>query len=346
MENTKISYFAAANTYCGFVSYFDKTFPSEKFDRIFVLKGGPGTGKSSLMRRLSAKLSGDDFVIQEILCSSDPKSLDGVIAEKNNKRFAIIDGTSPHERDAIIPGAIDEIINLGNNWDERWLTGSKEQIVSVTREKKNAYQTAYNYLRLAGENDAIISKTYKSNFDKHRAKVKAENILSDYLNFESGREQTMLYSSFGRFGDYETEVSDALYKSKIHVTGEANLFLSECLNLLRCYDVDVTVFPSAKDPQKLDAILLNSSRLLIMSSDRGGINANDYISVSTTDTERIRVASEMHRELILEAKRWFNIAAQLHFSLEEIYSKAMDFTKNDEIMEEIYQKILNISEKG
>ena len=39
-------YFAAANSYEGFISFFDNIFNSEKFDRIYVIKGGPGTGKT------------------------------------------------------------------------------------------------------------------------------------------------------------------------------------------------------------------------------------------------------------------------------------------------------------
>ena len=57
MSESKITYFAAANSYNGFIGYFDRAFRSEDFDRIFVLKGGPGTGKSSLMRALSKILS-------------------------------------------------------------------------------------------------------------------------------------------------------------------------------------------------------------------------------------------------------------------------------------------------
>ena len=73
--------------------------------------------------------------VQEIFCSSDPHSLDGVIAEKNDRRIAMVDGTAPHERDAVIPGAIDEIINLGDFWERRWLVGQKENIKRLAKEK-------------------------------------------------------------------------------------------------------------------------------------------------------------------------------------------------------------------
>ena len=42
----------------------------------------------------------------------------------------------------------------------------------------------------------------------------------------------------------------------------------------------------------------------------------------------------MENESLKQAERWFNIASEMHFRLEEIYSQSMDFTKNDIILEE------------
>ena len=43
-------YFAAANTESGFFSLFDEVFSPEHLRRIYILKGGPGTGKSTHTR--------------------------------------------------------------------------------------------------------------------------------------------------------------------------------------------------------------------------------------------------------------------------------------------------------
>jgi Icc-related predicted phosphoesterase len=346
MSESKPTYFAAANSYHGFVSYFDRVFPSESFAKIFVLKGGPGTGKSSLMRKLSHYLSDKKYEVEEILCSSDPTSLDGVIANNNGVRIAIIDGTAPHERDAIIPGAIDEIINLGDNWDERWLVGKRAEILSLVKEKKKAYQTAYNYLNAAGKCADIIDSTQEPHFNKFGAKCKAEGILSDIMAEESGDISTRLLSSFGRYGKYNLKSSESVYDAKITVSSDAYLFLKTCAKTLMNRRVDITLFPSALDPKKLDAILLNSSRLLIHTGNDADINGEDFLSISTIDKERIRVASEMKDEMLYEGARWFKIAAEIHSSLEDIYSSAMDFTKNDEIYSKIVSKIALISEKG
>jgi len=157
---TPHKYFAAANGYHGFRSYFDSIFASENFLKIYVLKGGPGTGKSSLLKRLSQHFSGMRVYNEAIYCSSDPSSLDGVIIERNARRIAVIDGTAPHERDAVIAGAIDEIINLGENWDSDMLEKKRDEILELNKKKKLAYQNAYQNLRLAGEIDSKIEAEY------------------------------------------------------------------------------------------------------------------------------------------------------------------------------------------
>ena len=138
----KRSYFAAANGYSGFRSYFNDIFISEKFKRIFILKGGPGTGKSTLMKRVVhfADCEGMDY--EKIHCSSDPYSLDGVIINTNGKRYAIIDGTAPHERDAVIPGAIDTIVNLGDSFNISSLESKRDEIIHLNQKKKKAYKKA------------------------------------------------------------------------------------------------------------------------------------------------------------------------------------------------------------
>lgn len=345
MKKTIPTYFAAANSYNGFISYFDRVFDSREYDRIFVLKGGPGTGKSSLMRRVSEYLNQNDFYTEEILCSSDPASLDGVIGVKNGHKFAIIDGTAPHERDAVIPGAIDEIINLGNSWDERWLVGKKAEILNLTKEKKKAYETAYNYLKIAGKCDEIASAVISDKFDVFKAKSKAESILSDLITEEKGEIQTRLLSSFGRHGKYDINPCESIFDARITVSKDGYLFLKHCADFLKQNRVDITLFPSPLCPEKLDALLLNNTKLLIQISDKAE-TITDFVTLSHLDKERIRVAKEMHGELLSEAARWFKIAAEIHASLEDIYLSSMDFTKNDELLSKITAKISFISEKA
>lgn len=45
-----INYYACANSARGFVSFFDGNIKG--LDKLYILKGGPGTGKSTLMKKI------------------------------------------------------------------------------------------------------------------------------------------------------------------------------------------------------------------------------------------------------------------------------------------------------
>ena len=85
---------------------------------------------------------------------------------------------------------------------------------------------------------------------------------------------------------------------------------------------------------------------MIQISDKAEFETDEFVNLLVLDKERIRVAGEMQKELLTEAARWFKIAAEIHASLEDIYSSAMDFTKNDLILSEITSKIFFISENA
>ena len=59
--------FAAANTYYGFKSNFDEVLERDTLERLFILKGGPGTGKSSLMKAVIKYANHEGIYAEELL---------------------------------------------------------------------------------------------------------------------------------------------------------------------------------------------------------------------------------------------------------------------------------------
>lgn len=95
MEKGKeTSYFLGANTHRGFYSLYDHYINTQDGDFLWVVKGGPGCGKSSFMRHIGKAALRAGLAVEYIYCSGDPKSLDGVYIPK--LRVAYVDGTAPH----------------------------------------------------------------------------------------------------------------------------------------------------------------------------------------------------------------------------------------------------------
>lgn len=89
-----IQYFLGANSPRGFYSLYDQLIPIETAAAVYILKGGAGCGKSTLMRKVAQAAENAGIEVEYILCSGDPASLDAVIFP--DLGVALVDGTAPH----------------------------------------------------------------------------------------------------------------------------------------------------------------------------------------------------------------------------------------------------------
>lgn len=342
-NSTKFNtYFAAANGYSGFRSYFNTVFSPDEYTRIYVLKGGPGTGKSSLMKKVGTHFKNLGFGTESILCSSDPSSFDGVIIHKQSKKFAIIDGTAPHEVDAKIPGALDEIINLGEAWDRDKLTREREQIIKINKSKKTHYKNAYEFLKLAGEfapKTKSFSEAYLVDCQKS-----ISSILSDLPGKKRGRKPKIkLISSFGKTGYRTLDTSFLEAERQISVIGchgSESVFM-ECLrSASQSSGIEYTLFPSPLSHDVIEAIYFEDADMLISTriSSENKIDTSLF-SYSPCKNENTEYYEKLHGELTSQAKEEFAQASSAHFELEAIYTPAMDFEKVDKIRNEIVRDI-------
>lgn len=89
-----IQYFLGANSPDGFYSLYPELIQPETAQAIYILKGGPGCGKSTLMRKVGGQMEQAGLETEYILCSGDPDSLDALLLPRQG--VAIVDGTAPH----------------------------------------------------------------------------------------------------------------------------------------------------------------------------------------------------------------------------------------------------------
>ena len=339
-------FFAAANSYEGFISYFDRVFDPRNFDRLYIIKGGPGTGKSSLMKRITYAAKELNIETEDIYCSSDPDSLDGIIIENKKKRIGFLDGTAPHLQDTVFPGAVDAIINLGDNWSDKWLIAQKDKIIQLSEEKKSAYRRAYFYLSISGMCRNEISIVEKMNISKNNLNSIVK-CLAEMINYDKGERCIRLISSFGKNGKHTIYTPDNLADKIYSLKGsyETKKQIMKKLNDMLLFDfARFTAFIDPLDKELIEAIYLPQCDTLITASEGG--NEFDVSSAEKPLNEAeilgLSKANAIHNESLLESQRWFNIAAQIHAELEYIYSSSMNFEGNERILNEKTSEIMDM----
>ena len=145
---TKNHYLASANTGQGFVNYFEYILDKTKPSFLYILKGGPGTGKSTMLKKIAEYFYENGEPIEYFYCSSDASSLDGIRLTAHN--IAIVDGTAPHTTEASLPSVNEKIINLGECINDD-IVQHKTVLNQLKNQKQNLYNSVYKYLAIAQE---------------------------------------------------------------------------------------------------------------------------------------------------------------------------------------------------
>ncbi|MBO5510453.1 MAG: hypothetical protein J6B24_01840 [Clostridia bacterium] len=346
--------FAASNSREGFKNYYGEIFTDARIDRLHIIKGGPGTGKSHFMKVVARRARERGYAVTEFYCSSDPASLDGIIlTRKDTPTVGLLDGTAPHVREPALPGAKDEIVNLGAFWDPKALTGQRDTIRRLGQGKSAAYARAYTCLRAAGEMADLTDSLTEDCVRPDRPEALAARILRHQPTGESFDPIPALRNAMGMTGKHTLHSFEEAAKTLIlpedpygmgYRLTAALLKLSES----RRHKVFVSYDPLC--PHRIDGLLYPDTGLCVLVGDASpteGAAAHALSLRRYYDSEKLRaVRGELRHAITLRetltatALRHLAGAATHHFELEKIYAAAMDFRAKEVFTERFCEDAL------
>jgi Cdc6-like AAA superfamily ATPase len=355
MKGTIKNFFPGGNTSRGFHSYYRYILGQDEARRIICIKGGPGTGKSSLMKKISKYFNEKGYDIEHHHCSSDNNSLDGIVIKELN--VAILDGTSPHVVDPINPGAVDEVLNMGDCWNEEGFKLYRHKIIHINKKVGKTFKRAYRFF---GAAKLVYDDWYT--YNSEALNINKLNILKENLKellfttspCNLGIDRHLFATAFtpnGIITYIENLSSD--YKTTYVLkggpgTGKTNVlqFLSDEA-LKRGYYVEI--FHTPLIPEKIEHILIPDLNVAILTSneinnlDLPGtvIDMNDCLNPTTLATTKSEVdydAAEFYT-LLNKGLATIKEAKGLHDELETCFIPNMDFSKLDAVYSKIIKKI-------
>lgn len=351
-------FFPGANTYLGFFSFYDHIISQEEAERLFILKGGPGVGKSSFMRKVGTQFQEMGYDVEYLHCSSDNNSLDGVKLPTQN--IAFIDGTAPHVVDPKSPGAVDEILNFGDFWNQEGIRARKYEIIEINKEIGRMFSRAYKYLRSAQSIYEDSQSVYKealdnSQIDKYSKKLVCELFDKTQLYMGEGRQRNIFASALTPEG-YTNYLDTLLIFDKIYEfsggmgTGEERILerikaaaMERGLYVEACY--------CALNPYKLEHLLIPSINTALTSRNSyHSSNVKKYACFDMQEFLKISVIEQYRDNLSLNIKEFENLmsvalasvnkAKKLHDRLETFYVPNIRFNEIDNFFNEIMARIM------
>ncbi|MCC3869065.1 ATP-binding protein [Terrisporobacter mayombei] len=350
--------FPGANTSNGFYSYFDYIIPKD-VNRIFCLKGGPGVGKSSLMKKVARDFSERGYDVEVFQCSSDPGSLDAVVVKK--LKVVLLDATAPHVVDPKIPGAIDEIVNFGDFWNVDNLENNKAEIVQCNKEIGSCFQRAFKYLKASEPIFYDIESKNSDAMDFGKLNKFTEEFIEEIFKEIENKDE--FSNPRHLFGTAITPIGHIDYADSLLQDAKKVYYLNGKIGygkttfLKRIYDkavlkgLKVEVFHYPLIPAKIESIMIKDLGIAITTSslfkDEDVINLGEFMDKEKINDhkEELEVNEKILDELINYAISNLKKAKSNHDIIENYYIPNMDFDKADQLKEQLIERILKYENK-
>ena len=343
-EQPQVRFFLGANSPEGFYSLYDQLIDREKAEDYFLLKGGPGCGKSTLMRRVAQRLEEAGEPVEYILCSGDPDSLDAIAAPRLGA--AIVDATAPHVVEPQEPGILERYVNLGSCYDTPALKAIRGELKEAMEGYGDCYRRAYRCLRAAEEIRGDMRALLITPAVEERLRRRAAGILSReckktggepgkavqrFLNAVSCQGELCL------FGTVEALCS-RIYELWDHY-GLAHVLLSALAAGAMAAGYDVIVCPDPMAPERMLHLLIPELSLGFVTSSseqpyagrrpyrRLRLDAMAGQEALRRNKSRLRFARRVVQALVEEAVEAMAQAKAMHDALEGLYNPHVDFAR-------------------
>ncbi len=147
MDNKRLDFFLGALTPTGFAGYHAQLTRDTK-SNIVLIKGCPGCGKSTIIKRIAEFLLNNKEQVELIHCAADPDSYDSVICK--NLKFTIADATPPHTMEPEYPVAFEQVLPLYYCINAENLQKHRKKIIELFNKHDFLTQRTTRYLAAAG----------------------------------------------------------------------------------------------------------------------------------------------------------------------------------------------------
>lgn len=347
-------FFLGANSGQGFQNLFSKFCEEEQHYDMLVLKGGPGAGKSTMMRKIGEAMEAKGEAVEYFYCSGDPESLDGVHIPRI--KTAVLDGTSPHVIEPRYPAAVERYVNLGQFYDIAEAKKVREEIIRHTNSCKEAYRRAYRALAASAHMEDSAYQLLSESFDIDKLLRRAEGIISreirghgsgeavQYRFLESVTHKGMV----GRFDSVECICPKVYHIYDSY--GFSYPMLQKILNAVQGKNYGVVVCPDPEHMERIKHLLipeLGTAFLTIKAGEHCPCTAHRRIHIDAMLAPahrkkwkgRLAFLRKMKQTLREEGVATLKEAKQAHDALEELYHPHVDFSGLDQLTAEEIARI-------
>ena len=356
----KICYYLGANAPTGFYSLYDQMLEPERARDIRILKGGPGCGKSTLMKQVGGAMEERGYAVEYIRCSGDPDSLDAVVIPALGA--AVVDGTAPHVVEPRFPGLVESYADLGACYDRRSLKAVGPELKGCMKGYKACYSRAYRCLTAAAQLEEDVRALLLTPALEAKLAKRARGILSREIKGAGEQPGRAVQRFLGavtwqgvlrEYGTVEAQCGKVYELADSY--GLAHTMLTCLAAGAMAAGYDVVACPDPMFPDRMAHLIVPALSLAFVSTTpeapwprrphrRIRLDAMVDPELLRRSRARLRFSRKVTAALMEEAVDSLAQAKGMHDHLEALYNPHVDFERVHALGAEIIQDFLALEQ--
>lgn len=352
-------FFLGALSKDGFSSDFANSYDVYSGWRAYILKGGPGTGKSTVMKSIAAQAAKGGEQVLLCPCSSDPNSLDAVILPQ--RKITVLDGTAPHVVEPQFPIVCEQIINLGEAADSKALQKSRAQILTLCEEKSAYMARAKRYTAAAAE---LLGDAYKTQWlctDIQKVERTAIRLAKEYITAQKSKKGERLACRLRAVTPlglmYHKNTPQTLCQNTIVIADEYGAAANRLLSVIEEKALQsgcrvITALDPIFPDKRIDAVMLPElkiafcceNRYMHPATENRRIHSRRFTNAKELQQHKPRLSFDKKTadDMLREAAVSMAAAGKAHNAIEQYYVNVMNF----EYIADLSQRLIaNIFQK-
>ncbi len=344
--------FTSSHTSQGFYTFIPELVNG--LGKVYILKGAPGSGKSTFIRLLGEVISQQGYDIEFWVSALDPVTPDGVFIPLLNA--AVINGSLPRPIDPKYPGIRESIINLEEYWDNSIVEQKYGEIIKQVDQTNIFQDQAINILKEASRAKEEIRQANSAHLNIEKIEGLTKDLSTEIMDNRPGEKHYFAGVITGDgLVDYINELSADCKKRYIFKgpsgSGKSTVIYKLAreakkkgyfLEFYHCgLEVDYLIMVVIRN---LQLALIEAGHIEV-GTRQGDVTVDMTRYMEGYDTDQVAVNNnELYRQfeaLLLQAQRELENAYQANREVKKIYTSAMDFERLDQKREQIAAELLN-----
>lgn len=342
--------FTSSHTSQGFYTFIPELING--LGRVYILKGAPGSGKSTFIRLIGELMSERGFEVEFWISALDSITPDGVYIPQLD--LAVINGSLPESIEPRYPGVRDQLINLGEYWDREIIQVHREEIIDLVDQMGISQQEVYSLLKEAGRVKEEIRRINSQQLNMEKLEKLIQQLGTEILENRPGEKHYFAGAvTADGLVDYVYELSNACQKRYIFKGPSGSgksMVINELARQARARGYFLEYYHCGLEVESLVMIIIRNLQIALIEADGVEIPLKPWDVVVDLNNcldadhavklkEGTSINYRNFESLLLEAQHGLEKTNQINKELKKIYAAAMNFSSLDQIRLKLMDEI-------